>query len=157
MSVLYRKGKAYGTSITGVGIESVEQTITKEGSGEINEITVTKTDHSTHIFEVRNGRRGEIGHTALEVNVMYGGIYTTGEKSLLTVDNFNRTPQVDEVVQEDGIEINIAGDYFYIIDNKPQICWCKVTDVTDSNVEFEVLDTKLVASIVAVEASVDEM
>ena len=45
----------------GVGIYSVEQTVTSTESGGVNEITVTKTDGTSSKFYVRNGEKGEQG------------------------------------------------------------------------------------------------
>lgn len=45
----------------GVGIASVEQTVTSEEDGGINEITLTLSDGSSAVFTVRNGSRGSSG------------------------------------------------------------------------------------------------
>lgn len=45
----------------GVGIASVEQTVTSTEDGGMNEVTVTKTDGTTSTFEVRNGSKGSQG------------------------------------------------------------------------------------------------
>lgn len=47
----------------GVGIESVEQTKTSTEDEGVNEITVTLTDGTSTIFEVRNGSKGPKGET----------------------------------------------------------------------------------------------
>ena len=47
----------------GVGIQSVEQTITSTEDGGTNIITVTKTDGASSTFTVRNGSKGSTGAT----------------------------------------------------------------------------------------------
>ena len=47
----------------GVGIQSVEQTVTSTEDGGTNVITVTKTDGTSFTFTVRNGSKGSTGAT----------------------------------------------------------------------------------------------
>ena len=47
----------------GIGIRSVEQTVTSTVDGGINVITVTKTDGTSSTFTVRNGSKGSTGAT----------------------------------------------------------------------------------------------
>lgn len=47
----------------GIGIRSVEQTVTSTVDGGINVITVTKTDGTSSMFTVRNGSKGSTGAT----------------------------------------------------------------------------------------------
>lgn len=56
-------GKFAGSSESGVGIESVEQTTTSNESGGTNVITVTLTDGSQSTFAVQNGSKGDKGET----------------------------------------------------------------------------------------------
>lgn len=54
-------GGGTGTGTDGVGIASVEQTVTSTEDGGTNEITVTLTDGSSSAFLVRNGTKGSKG------------------------------------------------------------------------------------------------
>ena len=47
----------------GIGIQSVEQTVTSTEDGGTNIITVTKTDGTSSTFAVRNGSKGSTGAT----------------------------------------------------------------------------------------------
>lgn len=52
-------GESDGSGGTdGVGISSIDQTVTSEESGGVNEITVSLTDGRQQVFEVRNGQAG---------------------------------------------------------------------------------------------------
>ena len=53
--------KKGGSGGDGVGIESVEQTVTSTEDGGINVITVRKTDGTSYTFSVRNGSKGSKG------------------------------------------------------------------------------------------------
>ena len=48
----------------GIGIQSVEQTVTSTEDGGTNVITVTKTDGTSSMFTVRNGSKGSTGATS---------------------------------------------------------------------------------------------
>ena len=54
-------GTGGGQGEPGVGISSVIQTTTSTDDGGSNVITVTKTDGTTHTFEVKNGSKGPQG------------------------------------------------------------------------------------------------
>lgn len=54
-------GGSGGEGSPGVGIESIEQTVTSNADGGTNEITVTLTDGSTSKFNVKNGSQGSPG------------------------------------------------------------------------------------------------
>lgn len=54
-------GGGGGEGSPGVGIESVEQTVTSNADGGTNEITVTLTDGSKSKFNVKNGSQGSPG------------------------------------------------------------------------------------------------
>ena len=54
--------KAFGgTGRGGVGIRSIEQTVTSEEDGGVNEITITMTDSTKMKFQIRNGSKGSDG------------------------------------------------------------------------------------------------
>lgn len=50
-----------GGGADGVGIQSIEQTVTSTEDGGINEVTQTLTDGTTAVFQIRNGSRGSQG------------------------------------------------------------------------------------------------
>lgn len=54
----------------GIGIESVQQTITSNVSNGVNVVTVTKTDGTTSSFEVRNGAQGPKGDDGTGVTIL---------------------------------------------------------------------------------------
>ena len=50
-----------GGGADGVGVASIEQTVTSTEDGGINEVTQTLTDGTTAVFQIRNGSRGSQG------------------------------------------------------------------------------------------------
>ena len=59
-----------GSGSSGVGIQSIEQTVTSEESCGVNIVTVTMTDGTTDTFEVRNGKQGEKGADGTGVTIL---------------------------------------------------------------------------------------
>ena len=57
------KGSQGADGADGIGIQSVDQTVTSTEDGGTNIITVTKTDGTSSTFTVRNGSKGSTGAT----------------------------------------------------------------------------------------------
>lgn len=60
-------GEDSETGTNTVGITSIEQTVTSKEDGGVNEVTVTMSDGTTSVFQIRNGSKGSVGRAGISV------------------------------------------------------------------------------------------
>ena len=83
-----------GGGEAGVGIRSVEQTVTATKSGEVNEITVTLTDGRTQVLYIRNGAAGAAGKDGKDGSTPVKGVDYFTDAEIRSI--------VDQVVAQVG-------------------------------------------------------
>lgn len=82
-----------GKGDTGIGIASVEQTVTSTEDGGENVIRVTKTDETFSEFSVRNGSKGKPGYTPVKGT----DYYTEADKTEMVQAVLEALPRAEEV------------------------------------------------------------
>lgn len=86
--MLNSEGKWRAMSLSGVGIQSVEQTTTSAEDGGTNVVTVTKTDGTTSTFSIKNGSKGSTGQAGADGHTPIKGTdyWTEADKQAIVDD-----------------------------------------------------------------------